>query len=170
MKRLVVLCAPCGVGKTTIKDFLGNNHLLENYACIDTDEVGINWWDYAGTEREHKFSEDCLVEAVRISGDKDLLFASCMNPNDFYSSVDIPNGISSTFFIAMVCSDAEITKRLKARPTERMCGSNEFIAGQIQYSNWFKANAGKFQLFVDNTDKTVSQTAAEIAEFIKSIK
>lgn len=70
----------------------------------------------------------------------------------------------------MTCSDEEITKRLKARPEERMCGSDEFIAGQIQYNNWFKNNAGKFQFYIDNTEKTVAETAAEIAGFIKGIE
>lgn len=70
----------------------------------------------------------------------------------------------------MTCSDKEIIRRLKARPKERMCGSDEFIAEQIQYNNWFKKNAGKFQFYTDNTDKTVEETAAEIVTFIKSIE
>lgn len=32
------------------------------YVCIDTDEVGINWQDYAGTDYEHRYSDDCLAE------------------------------------------------------------------------------------------------------------
>ena len=69
----------------------------------------------------------------------------------------------------MTCSDEEITKRLKARPAERMCGSDEFIAGQIQYNNWFKKNAGKFQFYIDNTGKTVDETVEAIVAFVKSI-
>lgn len=168
MKKLVILSAACGVGKSTIKDELNGSNLLDNYACIDTDEVGINWWDYAGTENESKFSDDCLAEAVRMSKDKNLLFVTCMNPYDFYGKVSIPQDIISTFFVGMTCSDEEITKRLKARPEERMCGSDEFIAGQIQYNNWFKRNAGKIQFYIDNTNKTIKETAAEIAAFIKS--
>lgn len=169
MKKLVVLSAACGVGKSTIKEALNESSLLDNYSCIDTDEVGINWWDYAGTEHETKFSDDCLAEAVRMSADKNLLFATCMNPYDFYGAVHIPENITSTFFIGLTCSDEEITRRLKARPEERVCGSDEFIAGQIQYNNWYKKNAGKFQFYIDNTDKTVKQTVAEIAAFINSI-
>lgn len=170
MKRLVVLSAACGVGKSTIKNSLNESNILDNYVCVDTDEVGINWWDYAGTGNEARFSDDCLLEAVRMSNDKNLLFVTCMNPYDFYGVVNIPQSITSTFFIGMTCSDEEITRRLKARPEERMCGSDEFIAGQIQYNNWFKKNVGKFQFYIDNTDKTVNETAAEIATFVKSIE
>lgn len=61
MKKLVVLSSACGVGKSTIKEELNKKKLLENYACIDTDEVGINWWDYAGTENEAKFSDEFIA-------------------------------------------------------------------------------------------------------------
>jgi len=169
MKKIVVLSAACGVGKSTIKDSLNEINILDNWACIDTDEVGINWWDYAGTENESRFSDDCLAEAVRMSNNKNLLFVTCMNPYDFYGVVNIPQNIASTFFIGMTCSDEEITRRLKARPEERMCGSDEFIAGQIQYNNWYKKNAGKFQFYIDNTDKTVEETVKEIVAFLKGI-
>lgn len=169
MKKLIILSAACGVGKSTVKDALNESNLLKDYACIDTDEVGINWWDYAGTENESKYSEDCLAKAVQLSGDKNLLFVTCMNPIDFYGKIRIPREITASFFIGMICSDEEITKRLKARPEERMCGSDEFIAGQIAYSSWFRKNAGIFQFFIDNTNQTVSETAAEIAAFIKKL-
>jgi deoxyadenosine/deoxycytidine kinase len=169
MKKLIVLSSACGVGKSTIKEKLNKKKLLENYACIDTDEVGINWWDYAGTENEAKFSDDCIAEAVRMSGEKNLLFVTCMNPYDFYGKVHIPSEIASTFFIGMTCSDDEITRRLKARPAERMCGSDEFITRQIQYNNWFKENAGKFQFYIDNTDLTIDETVEEIARFARRI-
>ncbi len=98
MKKLIVLSAACGVGKSTIKEALNESNILDNYSCIDTDEVGINWWDYAGTEHGAKFSDDCLAEAVRMSNNKNLLFATCMNPYDFYGAVIIPRNITSTFF------------------------------------------------------------------------
>lgn len=170
MKKLVVLCSACGVGKSTIKDALNEYSTLANWACIDTDEVGVNWWDYAGTENESEYSDVCLAEAVRMSDDKNLLFVTCMNPIDFYGKVNIPQSITSTFFIGMTCSDEEITKRLKARPAERMCGSDEFIADQIEYNSWFVENSGKFQFYIDNTNQTVDKTAELIALFLKSIE
>jgi len=169
MKKLVILSAPCGVGKSTIQKELENRKLLEDYACIDSDEVGINWWDYAGTEHEDKFNDDCLKKAVMMSGDKHLLFVGCLNPFDYYGKVTIPEGIGATYFVGMICSDEEIYRRLKARPAERMCGSDEFIETQIEYSKWYKKNKGKFQFFLDNTGQEISQTAEMIAEFVKKL-
>lgn len=169
MKKLIVLSAPCGVGKSTMIDALNEQQILEEYVCLDSDELGLNWWDYAGTEQEERFSDDCLKEAVKKSGNKNILLGSCLNPFDYYSKVVIPEEVEATFFIGMVCSDEEIRRRLKARPAERMCGSDDFIEGQIHYSEWYKANKGKFQLFLDNTNREIYETAEVIAEFVKKL-
>jgi len=163
--KLVILTAACGVGKSTIKDELKAKQMLNGFACIDTDEVGINWWDY-GMENNIKFNDDCLKEAIRQANGRDLLFSTCLNPIDFYEKVNIPSEITATFFIAMTCSDEAITKRLKARPAERMCGDDEFIKGQIDYLKWYRKNKGKFQLYIDNTDMTIVGTAEKIADFV----
>lgn len=166
--RLVILTAACGVGKTTIKDELKEIGALKDFSCLDTDEVGINWWDY-GMDNKIRFNDDCLTEAVRQAKGKNLLFSTCLNPIDFYNEVTIPTEITSTFFIAMICSDEEIAKRLKARPAERMCGDDEFIKGQIDYLGWYRRNKGKFQLYIDNTDMTVCDTAKKIADFLTGL-
>lgn len=169
MKKLIVISAPCGVGKSTVIDALNEQQILEEYVCLDSDELGLNWWDYAGTEQEERFSDDCLKEAVKKSGNKNILLGSCLNPFDYYSKVVIPEEVEATYFIGMVCSDEEIRRRLKARPAERMCGSDDFIEGQIHYSEWYKANKGKFQLFLDNTNREIYETAVMIAEFVKKL-
>ncbi len=51
-----------------------------------------------------------------------------------------------------------------------MCGSDEFIQGQIQYNQWFRNNHNKFQFYIDNTELTVEETANTIAEYIKRFK
>lgn len=166
---LVVLSAACGVGKTTIKNALKDKGLPGRFAYIDTDEVGINWWDYEGTEKESKFHDDCLKEAVRRADGKNLLFSACLNPLDFYSKVNITSEITSTYFIAMTCSDEEIARRLKARPAEQMCGDEKFIKAQRDYNNWFKRNKGKFQLYIDNTELSVQETAKMVADFLSKL-
>lgn len=50
--KLFMISGTCGAGKSTIKDELADRLNPEEYACIDSDETGLNWWDYAGTERE----------------------------------------------------------------------------------------------------------------------
>lgn len=47
--RLIVITGTCGAGKSTIKDELETYLDPSHYLCLDTDELGINWWNYAGT-------------------------------------------------------------------------------------------------------------------------
>ena len=169
MKKVVVLCAACGIGKSTMKDFIEKNNLLPEWICLDTDDVGLNWWDYAGTDHENKYQSDSFAKAVELSGDKDLFFVTCMNPLNYYRDVEAVSAVTSTYFIGLVCSDEQVTARLKARPAERQCGSDEFIKTQIDYNNWFKRNAGKFQLFIDNTNQTYEETAKLICDFVKKV-
>ena len=170
MKTLIILCAPCGVGKSTMKDVLNERNQLPNFVCLDTDEIGIGWHNYNGTEKENQYYTDSIARTVKIAGDKNIFFVSAgMNPLNFYNLVDLPQAIDRTFFIGMTCSDEEITKRLKARPAERQTDSDEFIKSQQEYSAWFKRNKGKFQMFIDNTNQTLEQTAQIIENFIKKL-
>ena len=170
MKHLIILCAPCGTGKSTVNEIFKAQGLLPDYATLDSDDIDIFWFDYKDTEREDQYYTDNIKRAVELAGEKNLLLVSAgMNPINFYEKVTLPDGITDTHFIAMICSDEEIRKRLKARPAERNCGSDEFIQSQIDYSAWFKRNRGKFQKFIDNTEQTPEETAGIIADYIKRL-
>ena len=58
--RLIIITGTCGAGKSTLRDSLPEMLDPERYACVDSDEAGLNWWDYAGTERAEKYGEDTL--------------------------------------------------------------------------------------------------------------
>ena len=59
---LFIITGTCGAGKSTIKDQLAAMLDPERYACVDSDETGLNWWDYAGTDREAQYGADTLKE------------------------------------------------------------------------------------------------------------
>lgn len=165
MNHLVVLTAACGVGKSTVRDTLERLALLPDWACMDVDSMGINWWDYAGTAHEGRYTADCLAEAIRRAGEKHVLFVCCASPMDV-ARIPLPEEIASLFLVGMGCSAEEIARRLKARPAERMCSSDEFIAGQAAYNAWLQNHAELFNCFIDNTMQTPEETAREIAAFV----
>ena len=170
MKKLVIRSAACGVGKSAVTDALHGSDLLQGFVCMGSDEMGLNWWDYAGTDHEFGYIQDGMDEALRRAGERNLLFTTCMSPVDFYAKMRLPENIGATYLIGMTCSADEVRARLLARPAERMCGSEEFIQIQIEYNGWFLQNAGKFALHIDNTGETVEQTAARIAAFVNGLK
>lgn len=165
--KLFIITGACGSGKSTMKDALES--ILDNtkYACIDCDEVGLNWWDYAGTDHESKYKDDTLAKAVEMAGGKDKVFVSCINPMDYISHQEIPECIESTYFIVLNPEDEEIIKRLKARPAERGFTSDEKIEPHVGFNRWFRKNKGKFNLYIDNTAQSVDETAKLIEDFIR---
>ncbi len=164
---LFILSAASGVGKTTVKDELLRRSPA--FACVDADQVGLRWSDYAGTEREDDYRSDTLRAAAAAAGGRDMLFATCLNPLDYFRSVAPPEEITRTFFIGMACRDEDLPPRLRARPPEYGCGGDDFIKAQIDYNNWFRRNRGKFQLFVDNTGQTAEETADIVGGFISRV-
>ena len=165
--KLYIITGACGSGKSTMKDALTGILDQNKYACIDCDEVGLNWWDYAGTERESKYKDDTLAKAAQMAEGKDMVFVSCINPQDYIANQEIPDCIDSTDFIVLCPADDEIVRRLKARPAERGFTSDEKIEPHVGFNRWFRKNKGKFGLFIDNTRQSVDETAKMIGEFIK---
>lgn len=167
--RLIMITGTCGAGKSTIRDELERRLASDQYACIDTDEVEISWWDYAGTDYEHRFSDDCLKEAVRRANGRDLVFVGCVNPQDYIGKHTIPEEVEATYFIVLCPADEKIEERLRARPKERGFDSDEAIRPQIEYNQWFRKNRGKVPLFIDNSDMPVEETAERITSFIMGL-
>ncbi len=165
-QNLVILSAACGVGKSTIKNALNELGLLPDFACIDSDEVRLNWWNYQGTPREKDYTADCLARALELAGGRHLLFGSCCAPTDFFARITLPANVAVTY-ISMTCSDAEVRRRLLARPPERMCSDEAFIASQIDYNDWIRNHAELYDLSLDNTDMTVAETAEAVAAFVR---
>ena len=164
--RLYIITGTSGAGKSTIKDELDAVLDHGKYACVDSDEVGLNWWDYAGTDRESQYGNDTLNAAIRKACGRDLVFVSCLTPQDYMTKTTVPEDVKATYFIALWASDETIYQRLCARPKERGFTSDEIIRPHIEYNQWIGRNRGKYQLFIDKEKQTAGETAGIIKEFI----
>ncbi len=167
--RLFIITGTSGAGKSTMKDMLEKILDPEKYACIDSDETGLNWWDYAGGDHPEKYAEDGLNVAVKRAAGKDLVFISCMAPHDYWTKVNVSAEVKATYFIGMWAPDETIRERLRARPKERGFTSDEVIRPHIEYNQWIGKNRGKYQLFIDNDSQTEEETAEIIKGFITKL-
>ena len=165
---LILLSAACGVGKSTVKNALNELNLLPSFACIDSDEVKLNWWTYKGTPREEEYVKDCLARAFEMAGDKHLLFGTCNDPLSFPRRVSLPAEVTS-HYVGMVCSNDEVRRRLLARPPERMCSDEAFIQSQIDYNDWIRDHKDLYALHFDNTNMTVEEAAERVAAFARDM-
>ena len=167
--RLYMITGTCGAGKSTMKDRLAETLDPERYVCVDSDETGLNWWDYAGTDREAQYGADTLKEAFRMAGGRDLVFVTCMVPQDYMTKTTVPDELKATYCIALWAPDAVIEQRLRARPKERGFTSDEAIRPHIEYNQWIGRNRGKYQLFINNEAQNEKETAKIIMQYITAL-
>ena len=167
--KLFIITGTCGSGKSTMKDELAVRLDPNRYACVDSDETGLNWWDYAGTEQEGQYGADSLREAFRIAHGRNLVFVTCMAPHDYITKAAVPEELTATFSIALWARDEIIDRRLRARPKERGFTTDEAIRPHIEYNQWIGKNRGKYQLFIDTGNRTQDETAEKIAAFITGL-
>ena len=167
--KLFIITGTCGAGKSTMKDELAARLDPTRYACVDSDEAGLNWHDYAGTEREGQYGADTLREAFRIANGRNLIFVTCMAPHDYITKAAVPEELTATFYIALWARDEIIHRRLRARPKERGFTTDEAIRPHIEYNQWIGRNRGKYQLFIDTGNRTPDETAEKIAAFITGL-
>ena len=167
--KLFIITGTCGAGKSTIKNELAARLAPDRYACVDSDETGLNWWDYAGTEREGQYCVDSLREAFRIADGRNLIFTTCMAPHDYITKAAVPEELTVTFHIALWARDQIIERRLRARPKERGFTTDEAIRPHIEYNQWIGKNRDKYQLFIDTENQTPDETAEMITAFITGL-
>ena len=167
--KLFIITGTCGAGKSTMKDELAARLDPGRYACVDSDETGLNWWDYAGTEREGQYGADTLTEAFRIADGRNLVFVTCMAPHDYITKAAVPEELTATFSIALWARNQIIDQRLRARPKERGFTTDEAIRPHIEYNQWIGKNRGKYQLFIDTENQTPDETAEMITAFITGL-
>lgn len=159
--KLICISSVCGIGKSTIYDYIKDNSLLENYAVFDVDNL-LNINDY---NDNNLFYEDAIKTAVLESNNKNIVLASCINPVEI-KGINMPSEIESIKMILIYCSNEELERRLKDRDKERNCSSDEFIKGQIEYQNYMINHKDLFGLCIDNTNSSVEDTANEIINYI----
>ena len=166
--KIICVTGACGAGKSTMRDLVGERLDEKLFACIDTDECGINWHDYANTDHPEGYANAYLAEAVRRAAGRTLVLFGCTNPMDYITKNTIPSEVEATYFVTLVADDQVIRERLLARPAERgFNGGN--IQPHIEYNRWFKRNKGKFPLQLNTGNMSEVETADRIAAFVKAL-
>lgn len=161
MKKLILISAVCGIGKSTTCEYLKNNNLLEEFAIYDIDDL-VNVHEY---NSNNLLYEDAIKIALINSKDKNVILGFCLNPINL-KELNIPNDLDIKM-ILLYCSNDELYKRLKDRDASRNCSSDEFINGQIEYQNYMINHIDMFDYSIDNTNISVNDVSKQIVKYIK---
>ena len=164
---LAVVAGPGGVGKTTLYERLAPQ--LECVVCLETDLL----WGVvpASSDDNYRSYIDTwlhLAAAIAQAGRPVALFgpalpatvAACINSRFF----------SAAHYLCLVGDDTLIAERLRARPAWRQAGGDAYIAEQLQFNRWLKAQAGRIDppmQLLDVTDQSTETTAALVTAFLQ---
>ncbi len=104
-----------------------------------------------------------------MAGGRNLVFVSCMAPQDYMTKAAVPEELDSTYYIALWAPDAVIERRLRARPKEWGFTTDEAIRPHIEYNQWIRRNRGKYQLYINNEAQSEEETAKIIMDYITAV-
>ncbi len=130
------------------------------------------------------FDQDLLLDAapwvaqrrrwLRIAGqlgqgDRSTVLLGTQIP-EHYDTLPERACFATIHFLALVCEDAELERRLRARPEWRRSGSDESVAEMLRFNGWLKTNAAAASspmALLDTTRADPGDTVAAVADWVR---
>lgn len=163
---LFVVTGASGTGKTTAALELLNT--TQDVVILDQD---ILWSDAFNTPeddfRNFRNTWLRLVKNIHQAGKSVVLFGSAI-PEQFETCSE-RRYLSDIHYLALVCEESELKKRLTDRPHWRKSGSQENLERMINLNLWLGENAAQTKppiTLLDTTRVPVSQTVKSIRDWL----
>jgi hypothetical protein len=168
MLPLHIVTGPSGVGKTTLCGLLAP--AMDDVVCLESD---LLWGalpataadDYRGYW-DHWLH---LAAAIGQAGRPVVLFGTTIPER----IEPLPNRrfCSTVRYLALVCDDDELARRLRARPAWRGC-DEQFIEGMLGYNRRLRneASAGILrETLLDITSMDTTEAAQRVAAWVRAV-
>jgi hypothetical protein len=166
---LFVVTGASGAGKTPVCLHLPA-HLTE---CVVL-ESDILWRpEFDTPETEYAAYRDLwlrLAKNIGQSGRPVVLGGSAL-PHQFAASPE-HRYFASLHYLALVCDDAVLAARLRARPAWREAGADAFIERMQNFNGWLRANAGSISpplTLLDTTEASTEETVSRVAAWVRGL-
>jgi hypothetical protein len=164
---LFVVSGPSGVGKTSVCLELAPR--MSECVCLETD---ILWRGEFATPRDgyRAYREMWLRVALNVgqAGRPVALFGS--GEPDGWEPCTGRRYFAEIHYLALVCDDAVLAERLRARPAWRGAGAPEFVDAMLEYNRSLKANAELSSppiTLLDTTQIGTRESAERVAAWIR---
>ena len=122
-------------------------------------------------ENYRSFGDHCLRVAKSISqSGRPVVLCGTALPDRYETSVE-RRYFTNIHYLALVCEDRVLEKRLKNRPGWRNSSQPEFIEPMKEFNQWIKANAHETEppmTVLDNTHLSIEEAADRIVDWIHS--
>ncbi len=167
MLPLLVITGASGTGKTTVA--LRLPAALNDCVCMESD---ILWQDlFNKPEEDYKTYRNLWLRVAKNinQSDRPVALIGSSTPGQFEKCAE-SRYFSKICYLALVCDEAELVKRLKARPSWRNSGSEEVLKNMINFNRWLIENAAKTRpamSLLDTSNLTVDDTVAASKAWIE---
>ncbi len=165
---LFIVTGASGVGKTVVCRELAAR--MSECVCLECD---IFWRsEFATPEDDYRgFRNLCLRVAKNVgqSGRPVALFGSAIPAQ--YETCPERRYFGHSHYLALVCEDEALVKRLRDRPEWRQSGSPEMLDSMLRFNRWFRENAHTAQApitLLDTTGITIEQSVERVGAWIRS--
>jgi chloramphenicol 3-O-phosphotransferase len=164
---LLFVTGASGAGKSTLHDALVGQ--VDEALLIDADllwGVDPGHDDPASGYRKFRGLVLHLAERLARNGKPVVVEGSCLP--DQYETIGERWSFSKTAYLAVVCDDEELERRLHARPAWR--GSADNVAGMVAFNRHLRevGPTGHPPIEVlDTTDRSIDECAADLHEWIR---
>jgi broad-specificity NMP kinase len=167
MLPLLVITGASGTGKTTVALRLPS--IVTDCVCMESD---ILWHDaFNKPEEDYKTYRNLWLRVAKnISQcNRPVALIGSSTPGQFEKCPE-SRYFSKICYLALVCEEAELVKRLKARPSWRDSGSEEVLKNMINFNQWLIENAAKSRptmSLLDTSNLTVDETVTATKSWIE---
>lgn len=164
---LLVVTGASGTGKSTI--LLEVAPRAADFVCLDAD---ILWRDeFNKPENDYLDYRNLwlrVAKNIAQAGRPVALFGSS-TPGQF-ERCEERRYIGDIRYLALVCEEEELEKRLKARPVWRGSGDEETLARMKKFNEWLKKSAVENDMHVvDTTRMTLEQSCEATLDWMRSV-
>jgi len=163
---LFVVTGASGAGKTTIALNLAQSF----HECV-TMESDILWGAIAATAednyRGYRNTWLRVVKNISQAGRPVVLVGTAL-PDQFEECPE-RRYFTQIHYLAVVCDDAALAQRLRARPAWRGAGAPSFIADMLRFNGYLQAHARTTEpplTVLDTTTVTVAESTRATMEWI----
>jgi broad-specificity NMP kinase len=162
---LLALTGPSGAGKSTVATILAGH--LEQGVVLEQDLLWLpDQLDPADEHRQFRRLWLRLVAALHQNG-RPVLLCGTVVPGQLEACLE-RRLVGQIHYLALVCEDAELEARLRARPPWR-AWTPEKVAGMLAFNQWVKDNAATtvppMQL-LDTGGRSVQDSAAGVRAWV----
>jgi hypothetical protein len=163
---LLIVSGASGAGKSTVCQRLTGR--IAQAVLLDSDIL----WRPAFNSPETSYREYFetwlrLCKNISQSGRPVALFgAGAGVPENLEGCIE-RRYFSNVHYLALVCSDSNLSERLQARPVWRGTRDSKYIEEHIRFNRWFKEYVGVPEIErIDTTDTPPEETVTQVAAWI----